>query len=67
MFELVLGLGHIALAAGGTHHPENLRVISSSENLSKGSHYNGSRKSYSAKEKKILREKFVQEQNFKKN
>jgi hypothetical protein len=54
------------LAAGGTHHPENLRVIPASENLSKGSHYNGSRKSYSAREKKILREKFVQEQNSKK-
>lgn len=54
------------LAAGGTHHPANLRVISAEENLSKGSLYNGTRKSYSTKEKKILRDKFTQEQNFKK-
>ena len=54
------------LAAGGTHHPKNLRAIPATENLSKGSYYNGSRKSYSAKEKTILREKFVLEQNQKK-
>lgn len=54
------------LAAGGAHHPDNLRVIPAAENLSKGSHYNGTRKSYSAKEKKVLREKFLSEQNVKK-
>lgn len=53
------------LAAGGTHHPANLRVISAKENLSKGSLHNGTRKSYSTKEKKILRDKFAQEQKIK--
>ena len=54
------------LAAGGSHHPKNLRIISAAENLSKGSYYNGVRKSYSAKEKKILRAKFLSEKKLEK-
>ena len=39
------------LAAGGVHHPDNLRVISASENLSKGATFKGKRRKYSRKEK----------------
>lgn len=40
------------LAAGGEHHPSNLRAIPARENLEKGSKFNGSKAQYSRKEKK---------------
>jgi hypothetical protein len=49
------------LAAGGVHHPKNLRVVTAKENLKKGSTYNGQQKKYSQREKRELREKFVNE------
>lgn len=48
------------LAAGGLHHPDNLRVISAEENLTKGAFYNGKRRKYSRREKKEARERFKQ-------
>jgi len=47
------------LAAGGIHHPRNLRVVTAKENSSKGSSYNGKRRKYSWREKRELRKQFV--------
>ena len=46
------------LAAGGLHHPDNLRVISAEENLAKGSTFEGKRRKYSRQEKKEARDRF---------
>ena len=46
------------LAAGGVHHPTNLRVVTAEENISKGSLFGGKRKTYSKKEKAELRKEF---------
>lgn len=47
------------LAAGGTHHPDNLQILKASENLSKGAYYKGKRKTYSKAEKKAANKEFV--------
>jgi hypothetical protein len=49
------------LAAGGVHHPKNLRVVTAKENLKKGAVYKGEQKKYSRQAKRELREKFVSE------
>ena len=49
------------LAAGGVHHPKNLRVVTAEENLKKGSTFNGTQKKYSYREKRELRDQFVSE------
>lgn len=46
------------LAAGGVHHPSNLRVVTAEENISKGSLFGGKRRTYSTKEKAELRKEF---------
>ena len=46
------------LAAGGTHHPKNLQVITAEENLKKNSYYKGKRKTYSKREKREANKKF---------
>lgn len=48
------------LAAGGAHHPQNLQILTAEENLSKGATFNGKRKSYSSKDKKEARIKFLE-------
>ena len=50
------------IAAGGLHHPDNLNVITASENLAKGSTYKGKRRNYSRAEKLEHRELFKQKQ-----
>lgn len=47
------------LAAGGVHHPRNLRVVTAKENLSKGSFHNGKRRKYSWQEKRALLKQFT--------
>ena len=49
------------LAAGGVHHPKNLRVVTAIENLKKGSTHNGKQQRYSQREKRELREQFLRE------
>jgi 5-methylcytosine-specific restriction endonuclease McrA len=48
------------LAAGGEHHPSNLRVITARENLEKGSKFNGSRAQYTRKEKKEIAQELME-------
>lgn len=49
------------LAAGGEHHPSNLRAIPAQENLSKGAKFNGSKHTYSKAERKVLSKKLESE------
>jgi 5-methylcytosine-specific restriction endonuclease McrA len=46
------------IAAGGSHHPNNLQVITAHENLQKGSEYDGKKRKYSKKEKAEVRKQF---------
>ena len=46
------------IAAGGSHHPDNLQVITAQENLQKGSEYHGKKRKYSGKEKAEIRKQF---------
>ena len=43
---------------GGVHHPDNLRVILASENLTKGATVKGKRRKYSRSEKAAARAEF---------
>lgn len=49
------------LAAGGEHHPSNLRAIPAEENLAKGAKFNGEKHTYSRAEKKALSQKLETE------
>lgn len=55
------------LAAGGTHHPLNLQILTGEENMSKGATYEGKKATYSENQKRIVRKKFKDELQDEKN
>ena len=52
------------IAAGGSHHPDNLQIITAQENLKKGAEYQGKTRTYSKKEKAETRKIFEEKIGF---
>jgi len=50
------------LAAGGEHHPSNLQVIPATENLKKGSKFDGRLRKYKRREKKEKSSEMIEKQ-----